>query len=91
MEGVTVGSGAELRHNIAEDEETTFTIMLLLATHMNLMILRVRLGLSKSSDGWFIGMVPNLVTGVWVGGEDKDPFTLRSAYGSQGATMSLPI
>ena len=25
----------------------------------------------NQSDGWFIGMVPNLVTGVWVGGEDE--------------------
>jgi penicillin-binding protein 1A len=25
----------------------------------------------NNSDGWFIGMVPNLATGVWVGNEDR--------------------
>ena len=30
----------------------------------------------NQSDGWFMGMVPNLVTGVWVGGEDNQ-FTLK--------------
>ena len=44
----------------------------------------------NQSDGWFIGMVPNLVTGVWVGGEDRSIHFEEIAYG-QGATMSLPI
>ena len=35
-------------------------------------------------------MVPNLVTGVWVGGEDRSIHFEEIAYG-QGATMSLPI
>ena len=35
-------------------------------------------------------MVPNLVTGVWVGGEDRSIHFKEIAYG-QGATMSLPI
>lgn len=37
-----------------------------------------------------MGMVPNLVTGVWVGGEDRSVRFKRIAYG-QGATMALPI
>jgi len=42
------------------------------------------------SDGWFMGMVPNLVTGVWVGAEDRAAHFRSIAYG-QGATMALPI
>ena len=37
-----------------------------------------------------MGMVPNLVTGVWVGGEDRAIHFEEIAYG-QGATMALPI
>ena len=44
----------------------------------------------NQSDGWFMGMVPNLVTGVWVGGEDRAIHFKDIAYG-QGATMALPI
>jgi penicillin-binding protein 1A len=44
----------------------------------------------NNSDGWFMGMVPNLVTGVWVGGEDRSIHFNSTAYG-QGATMALPI
>ena len=44
----------------------------------------------NQSDGWFLGMVPNLVTGVWVGGEDRSIHFKDIAYG-QGATMALPI
>lgn len=44
----------------------------------------------NNSDGWFMGMVPNLATGVWVGGEDRATHFSSTAYG-QGATMALPI
>ena len=44
----------------------------------------------NNSDGWFMGMVPNLVTGVWVGGDDRSIHFSSTAYG-QGATMALPI
>ena len=44
----------------------------------------------NNSDGWFMGIVPNLVTGVWVGGEDRATHFRSTAYG-QGATMALPI
>jgi penicillin-binding protein 1A len=44
----------------------------------------------NQSDGWFMGMVPNLVTGVWVGAEDRATHFETIAYG-QGATMALPI
>jgi len=44
----------------------------------------------NNSDGWFIGMVPNLASGVWVGNEDRGAHFKSTAYG-QGATMALPI
>ncbi|TPV35007.1 penicillin-binding protein [Paucihalobacter ruber] len=44
----------------------------------------------NQSDGWFMGMVPNLVTGVWVGAEDRSVHFKGIAYG-QGASMALPI
>ena len=44
----------------------------------------------NNSDGWFMGMVPNLVTGVWVGGEDRSVHFESTMYG-QGATMALPV
>ena len=44
----------------------------------------------NQSDGWFMGMVPNLVTGVWVGGEHRSIHFPTITYG-QGATMALPI
>ncbi len=44
----------------------------------------------NNSDGWFIGMVPNLATGVWVGNEDRAAHFRTTLYG-QGATMALPI
>ena len=44
----------------------------------------------NNSDGWFMGMVPNLAAGVWVGNEDRSAHFRRTANG-QGATMALPI
>jgi penicillin-binding protein 1A len=44
----------------------------------------------NQSDGWFIGMVPNLVSGVWVGCEDRSARFKSITYG-QGATAALPI
>ncbi|MDR2222602.1 MAG: transglycosylase domain-containing protein [Flavobacteriaceae bacterium] len=44
----------------------------------------------NNSDGWFIGMVPDLTTGVWVGNDDRAAHFKATLYG-QGATMALPI
>lgn len=44
----------------------------------------------NQSDGWFMGMVPNLVSAVWVGGEDRAMHFKSITYG-QGASMALPI
>jgi penicillin-binding protein 1A len=63
--------------------------------------LRYRYGLSNpiagktgttqnNSDGWFMGITPDLVTGVWVGGEDRS-IRFRNMSLGQGANMALPI
>ncbi len=44
----------------------------------------------NQSDGWFMGIVPNLCTGVWVGGDDRATHFSSTRFG-QGATMALPI
>lgn len=44
----------------------------------------------NNSDGWFMGFTPSLVSGVWVGGEDRDIHFDNIAEG-QGASMALPI
>ena len=44
----------------------------------------------NNSDGWFMGYTPSLVSGVWVGGEDRSIHFDNIAQG-QGATMALPI
>jgi penicillin-binding protein 1A len=45
---------------------------------------------NDNSDGWFMGFTPSLVSGVWVGGEDRDIHFDTMQYG-QGASMALPI
>lgn len=45
---------------------------------------------NNNSDGWFMGFTPSLVSGCWVGGEDRDIHFDRMYYG-QGASMALPI
>ena len=44
----------------------------------------------NQSDGWFMGITPNLVTGVWSGCEDRAAH-FRTIYYGQGANMALPI
>ncbi len=44
----------------------------------------------NNSDGWFMGLTPDLVTGVWVGAEDM-AIRFRSMEWGQGARLALPI
>lgn len=44
----------------------------------------------NNSDGWFIGLTPELAAGCWVGGEDRSVH-FNSMEMGQGATMALPI
>lgn len=45
---------------------------------------------NRNSDAWFMAVTPSLVSGCWVGGEDRDIHFDSMAWG-QGATMALPI
>ena len=45
---------------------------------------------NSNSDGWFMGFTPSLVSGVWVGGEERDIHFDTMTYG-QGASLALPI
>ena len=45
---------------------------------------------NNNSDAWFMGITPTLVSGMWVGGDDRDIHFDSMAMG-QGATMALPI
>lgn len=86
MKGVTqVGSGARLRSTWTSggDAVTGFPYKF---TNP----IAGKTGTTQNqSDGWFMGIVPNLVTGVWTGGEDRATHFAGLKYG-QGATMSLP-
>ncbi len=44
----------------------------------------------NQSDGWFMGVTPNLVTGVWTGCEDRSAH-FRDIFYGQGANMALPV
>ena len=45
---------------------------------------------NNNSDAWFMGITPTLVSGVWVGGDDRDIHFDTMVYG-QGAAMALPV
>ena len=93
LEGVTkFGSGARLRHDIQEEERNPVYRDLVTGYPYKFEnAIAGKTGTTQNqSDGWFMGMVPNLVTGVWVGAEDRATHFETIAYG-QGATMALPI
>ncbi len=92
MQGVTQhGSGARLRH--AGLEKTNYVYKKVVTGYPYIFENPIagKTGTTQNqSDGWFMGMVPNLATGVWVGGEDRSIHFKEIAFG-QGATMALPI
>jgi len=92
MEGVTVaGSGARLRHAGLEKTNYIYKNVVTGYPYIFENPIAGKTGTTQNqSDGWFMGMVPNLATGVWVGGEDRSIHFKDIAYG-QGATMALPI
>jgi len=91
MEGVTeFGSGQRLRHKILKDELVYKEIVTGYPYEFTNPIAGKTGTTQNQSDGWFMGMVPNLVTGVWVGGEDRATHFKTISYG-QGASMALPI
>ncbi len=92
LEGVTeAGSGVRLRHQGADKTNPIFRDIVTGYPYEFDNPIAGKTGTTQNqSDGWFIGMVPNLATGVWVGGEDRSTHFETIAYG-QGATMALPI
>ena len=91
MEGVTQGgSGQRLRHTWAGGAYVYKKVMTGYPYAFENPIAGKTGTTQNNSDGWFMGMVPNLVTGVWVGGEDRATHFDDTAFG-QGATMALPV
>ncbi len=88
LEGVTEeGSGVRLRTQGGGNGDNRWTGYPYMFTNP----IAGKTGTSQNqSDGWFIGMVPNLVTGVWVGCEDRSARFKGITYG-QGATAALPV
>jgi penicillin-binding protein 1A len=92
MEGVTnSGSGRRLRTVGADKWNSVYKEVITGYPYAFTNPIAGKTGTTQNqSDGWFMGMVPNLVTGVWVGGEDRATHFKSITYG-QGATMALPI
>ncbi|WP_034042251.1 penicillin-binding protein 1A [Wocania ichthyoenteri] len=92
MEGVTQsGSGARLRTKGADAYRPDYREVVTGYPYEFENPIAGKTGTTQNqSDGWFMGMVPNLVTGVWVGGEERSIHFKSITYG-QGAAMALPI
>ena len=91
MKGVTEsGSGQRLRHSREGNNYVYKSIVTGYPYQFKNPIAGKTGTTQNQSDGWFLGIVPNLVTGVWVGGEDRSIHFEDIAFG-QGASMALPI
>mgnify|MGYP003668999048 CR=1 FL=1 len=92
LEGVTQGgSGTRLRGKGADAYRADYREIITGYPYEFTNPIAGKTGTTQNqSDGWFMGMVPNLVTGVWVGGEDRSVHFKTITYG-QGASMALPI
>ena len=91
MEGVTqAGSGKRLRHKWAIKNAVYKEVITGYPYELTNPIAGKTGTTQNQSDAWFMGMVPNLVTGVWVGAEDRAVHFKTTTYG-QGAAMALPI
>lgn len=91
LKGVTQGgSGTRLRHSFNKDNSVYKEIITGYPYNLTNPIAGKTGTTQNNSDGWFMGMVPNLVTGVWVGGEERATHFKNILYG-QGASMALPI
>lgn len=94
------------KQNEAISEETAYLMVTLLQNVVNMrggtaVALHGRYGIkvpvagktgttNSHADGWFIGFTSDLVTGVWVGGEEKN-IRFRSFRYGQGARMAMPM
>ena len=84
------GTGTRLRHSFQQNNEFYKGLVTGYPYQFTNEIAGKTGTTQNHSDGWFMGMVPNLVTGVWVGGEDRSIHFSGITKG-QGATMALPI
>ena len=78
----TIGTGMRLMYNSEKRDYDGFSRQLPIAGKTGTT--------QNNSDGWFMGLTPDLVTGVWVGAEDRAVRFSRTYYG-QGANTALPI
>jgi penicillin-binding protein 1A len=87
MEGVTTsGSGIRLRTDSGNYPDSVVTGYPYKFTNP----IAGKTGTTQNqSDGWFLGIVPNLSTGIWVGAEDRSVHFTDIGRG-QGASMALP-
>ena len=92
LEGVTQhGSGVRLRTKGADAYRADFREIITGYPYEFTNPIAGKTGTTQNqSDGWFMGMVPNLVSGVWVGAEDRAVHFKTITY-DQGAAMALPI
>jgi penicillin-binding protein 1A len=101
--GVTVATFQTRRHEVFSEDSYYKMLPILrdVIDHGTGVRLRYRYGLTApmggktgttndNSDGWFMGFTPGLITGTWVGGEERSICFDRMAIG-QGANMALPI
>ena len=99
-----VGAGFQPRMNEGISEESTYKMIEMLRAVMNGGTgsrMRYRYNIecdmggktgttNRNADAWFMGFTPSLVSGCWVGGEDRD-IHFDSTRMGQGANMALPI
>lgn len=79
-DGRKIGSGVRLRYDSPERDYDGIRYPMAGKTGTT----------QNNSDGWFMGITPDLVTGVWVGADDRSVRFSRTYYG-QGANTALPI
>lgn len=91
MEGVTQhGTGTRLRGSWAKNNSYYKEVMTGYPYDFTNAIAGKTGTTQNQSDGWFMGVVPNLTTGVWVGGSNRSVHFNSITYG-QGAATALPI
>jgi len=76
----TMGTGVRLRMDVASRKYDNIKVPMAGKTGTT----------QNNTDGWFMGLTPELVTGVWVGAQDPTVRFSRTYYG-QGANTGLPI
>ena len=81
-EGKSLGTAVRLRYDIPNRDYDGFDRSIKIAA---------KTGTTQNqSDGWFMGLTPDLVTGVWVGAEDRSVH-FRTLRLGMGTNMALPI